>query len=135
MRRGTMKEKSKFLVEERRLKVTRIERMIADFERMDVDLQNEITTEQKRVRIHDQTNFAYPLFAKSANRRSENLKRSVDELKSKLEDAKAALAEAVDELNKLEMLEERRRMPELTSTVSMSKAVQAMPPSDASSPG
>jgi flagellar export protein FliJ len=115
-----MKGKKRFLVEEKRLKVTHIERMIADFERMDVDLQNEITTEQKRVRIHDPTNFAYPLFAKATNQRSENLKRSIDELKSKLEDAKAALAAAVDELNKLEMLEERRRMPELTPTVSMS---------------
>ena len=115
MRRGTIKEKRRFLVEERRLKVTRIERMIADFERLDVDLQKEIATEQKRVRIHDPTNFAYPLFAKAANQRSENLKRSVDELKIKLEDAKAALTEAVDELNKLEMLEERRHMPELTS--------------------
>ena len=124
MRRGTMKEKLRFLVDERRLKVTRIERMIADFEQMDVDLQNEISTEQKRVRIHDQTNFAYPLFAKSANKRSENLKRSVDELERKLEDAKVALAEAVDELNKLEMLEERRTVPELTPTVSMLTALQ-----------
>ena len=118
MRRGTIKQKRRFLVEERRLKVTRIERMIADFERLDVDLQNEIATEQKRVRIHDRTNFAYPLFAKAANQRSENIKRSVDELRSKLEDAKAALAEAVDDLNKLEMLEERRQTPELTPTVS-----------------
>ena len=119
MRRGTIKEKRKFLVEERRLKVTRIERMIADCERVDVDLQNEIATEQKRVRIHDQTNFAYPLFAKAANRRSENLKRSVDELKSKLEDAKDALGKAVDELNKIEVIEEHRRMPELTPTASI----------------
>ena len=119
MRRGTMKEKLRFLVDERRLKVTRIERMIADFEQMDVDLQNEISTEQKRVRIHDQTNFAYPLFAKAANRRSENLKRSVDELKSKLQDAKDALGKAVDELNKIEMIEEHRRIPELTPTASM----------------
>ena len=70
------------------------------------------------MRIHDPTNFAYPLFAKAANKRRENLKRSVDDLERNLEDAKAALAEAVDELSKLEMLEERRQMPELTPTVS-----------------
>ena len=122
MRRGTIKEKQKFLLEERRLKVMRIERMIADCERVDGDLQNEIATEQKRVRIHDQTNFAYPLSAKAARQRSENLKRSVEELKSKLEDAKAAMAEAVDELNKLEKLDERRQMPELnTDRVPLSK--------------
>ena len=119
MRRGTMKEKIKFLVEERRLKVTRIERMIADLELMDDDLQNEISTEQKRVGVHDQTNFAYPLFAKAAFKRSENLKRSVDELKGKLEDAEDALAKAVDELSKIEMIEEQRRMPELTPTASL----------------
>ena len=120
MRRGTIKEIRKFQVEDNRLKVARIERMIADFERMDVDLQNEIATEQKRARIHDPTNFAYPLFAKAANQRRENLKRSVDELKSRLEDAKKALAEAVVELKKIELLEERRQMPELTPAISMS---------------
>ena len=94
--------------------------MIADFEQMDVDLQNEISTEQKtRYRFTTRPISPYPLFAKAANRRSENLKRSVDELKSKLEDAKDALGKAVDELNKIEMIEEHRWMPELTPTASM----------------
>ena len=83
-----MKEKLNFLVGDRRLKVTCIERMIADLEQMDVDLQNEISTEQKRVRIHDQTQFRLSALCQAANRRSENLKRSVDELKSKLEDVR-----------------------------------------------
>ena len=39
--------------------------------------------------------------------RRENLKRSADELKVQLDDAKAALGEAFEELKKVEMLDER----------------------------
>ena len=37
----------------------------------------------------------------------ENLKRSADELKAQLDDAKAVLGEAFEELKKVEMLDER----------------------------
>ena len=39
--------------------------------------------------------------------RRENLKRSTDELRAQLDDAKAALGEAFEELKKVEMLDER----------------------------
>ena len=39
--------------------------------------------------------------------RKENLKRSADELKGQLDDAKAALGEAFEELKKVELLDER----------------------------
>jgi flagellar FliJ protein len=44
--------------------------------------------------------------------RRENLKRSVDDLKVQLEDAKAALGEAFEEMKKAEMLDERDQMRE-----------------------
>ena len=121
MRRGTMKEKKRFLVDERRLKVTRIERMIADFERMDVDLQHEITAEQNRARMHDPTNFAYPLFARAAISGAKILSVRLTSLGKSL---KTPRWEAVDELNKLEMIEEHRRIPELTPTASMLTPLQ-----------
>jgi len=51
--------------------------------------------------------FAYPTYAKAAIQRRENLTRSADELKGQLEEAKAALAEAFEELKKVELLDER----------------------------
>ena len=44
--------------------------------------------------------------------RRENLKRSADELKVQLEDAKAALGEAFEEMKKVELLDERDQMRE-----------------------
>ena len=49
---------------------------------------------------------------KAAMLRRENLKRSVDDLKVQLEDAKAALGEAFEEMKKAEMLDERDQMRE-----------------------
>ena len=73
--------------------VAQIERMIADFERMVSTLDKEIQVEQDRSGIHDPANFAYSTYAKATLLRRDNLKLSVDELKSKLAHARAALAE------------------------------------------
>jgi flagellar export protein FliJ len=81
--------------------------MVADFDRMATDLDREIETEQTRAGIHDPTHFAYPTYAKAAIGRRDNLKRSADELKGQLEDARMALAEAFEELKKVELLDER----------------------------
>ena len=97
----------KFQVDERRRKVAQIEGMIAEFERMAGDLEREIKTEQERAGIHDPAHFAYPTYAKAAMARKENLKRSADELKVQVDDAKAALGEAFEELKKVELLDER----------------------------
>ena len=56
----------------------------------------------ERAGIHDPTHFACPTYAKAAASRRENLKRSADELKVQLDDAKAALGEAFEELKKVE---------------------------------
>jgi flagellar export protein FliJ len=81
--------------------------MIADFQRMSGDLEREILLEQERAGISDPTHFAYPTYAKAAIQRRENLTRSADELRTQLEDAKAALGEAFEELKKVELLDER----------------------------
>ncbi len=81
--------------------------MIAEFDRIAADLDREIKIEQERAGIHDPAHFAYPTYAKAAMQRRENLKRSADELKAQLDDAKDALAEAFEELKKVEMLDER----------------------------
>ena len=97
----------KFHVDERRRKVAQIEGMVAEFERMAADLEREIRAEQDRAGIHDPGHYAYPTYAKAAMQRRENLKRSADELRVQLEDAKGALHEAFDDLKKVELLDER----------------------------
>ena len=105
--RETLIRLKKFQVDERRRKVAQIDGMIAEFERMAGDLEREIKTEQERAGIHDPAHFAYPTYAKAAMQRRENLKRSADELKVQLDDAKAALGEAFEEMKKVELLDER----------------------------
>jgi flagellar export protein FliJ len=105
--RETLIRLKKFQVDERRRKVAQIEGMIAEFERMASDLDREIKSEQERAGIHDPAHFAYPTYAKAAMARKENLKRSADELKVQLDDAKATLGEAFEELKKVELLDER----------------------------
>ena len=105
--RETLIRLKKFQVDEKRRKVAQIEAMIAEFDRIAGDLDREIKTEQDRAGIHDPAHFAYPTYAKAAIARRENLKRSADELKTQLDDAKASLGEAFEELKKVEMLDER----------------------------
>lgn len=97
----------RFHVEEKRRRASQIEAMIAEFERMAKDLDDQILTEQERSGIHDAGHFAYPTFAKAAIQRRDNLKASADELREQLAAAKAAWDEAAAELAKAEAIAER----------------------------
>ena len=110
--RETLIRLRKFQVDEKRRKVAQIESMIAEFERMAAELEREIKAEQDRAGIHDPAHFAYPTYAKAAMQRRENLVRSAEDLKVQLDDAKNALADAFEELKKVEMLDERDQMRE-----------------------
>ena len=61
--RETLIRLKKFQVDEKRRRVSQIEGMIADFQRMSVDLEREIQTEQERAGINDPSHFAYPTYA------------------------------------------------------------------------
>jgi flagellar FliJ protein len=67
-----------------------------------VELEREIKLEQDRAGIHDPSHFAYPTYAKVAAGRRENLQRSSVEVRDQLDDAKATLGEALEELRNLE---------------------------------
>lgn len=105
--RETLIRLKRFHVDEKRRQVAQIEAMIADFQRMAGDLDREIAVEQSRAGIDDPGHFAYPTYAKAAMQRRDNLTRSADDLQSQLEDARGQLAEAFEELKKVEILEER----------------------------
>jgi flagellar protein FliJ len=105
--RNTLIRLKKFQLDEKRRKVAQIEAMIADFQRMASDLEREIASEQERAGIHDPAHFAYPTYAKAAIARRENLKRSTEELMVQLDDAKVTLQESFEDLEKVELLDER----------------------------
>lgn len=108
-REGLLKLK-KFNVDEKRRQVTQIETMLNDFDRMAQDLENQIVQEQKRVGIDDVTHFAYPTFARAASQRRDNLKNSTEELKSQLSKAQDELTDAVSELKKIELMDQRDKL-------------------------
>jgi flagellar protein FliJ len=105
--RETLIRLKKFQVDEKRRKVAQIEGMIAEFDRISADLDREIKAEQDRAGIQDPSHFAYPTYAKAAAVRRDNLKRSADEMRIQLEEAKTALADAFEEMKKVELLDER----------------------------
>jgi flagellar protein FliJ len=97
----------RFQVDEKRRQVAQIEAMIADFDRMAKELDDQIVAEQERSGIHDTSHFAYPTFAKAAMQRRDNLVASTNELKDQLKVAQEECAEAVEELEKYEAIAER----------------------------
>lgn len=76
-----------------RLRVTQIKTMVAEFNRMCVDLGRQIEAEETRTRVSDPAHFAYSTLATAARERYARLQRSADALKVEL----ARLRSEVDE--------------------------------------
>ena len=105
--RDALSRLKRFEVEEKRRKVVEIESMIADFNQMAGDLDRQIAVEQERAGVTDTNHYAYPTFAKAAIVRRDNLLASAVDLQAKLEAARGVLAEADEELKRIELMEER----------------------------
>lgn len=103
----------KFQVDEKRRQVTQIEMMVADFERMASELDQQIEIEQQKTGISDVAHFAYSTFAKAAMQRRDNLLASANDMREKLEAAQDALAEALEDLKKVELLDQREHQREV----------------------
>jgi len=97
----------KFNVDEKRRQLAQIEMMIGDFERMAAELDQQIEIEHQKTGISDVAHFAYSTFARAAITRRDNLITSADDMKAQEETAQDALAEALEELKKVEILDER----------------------------
>ena len=110
--RDTLIRLRRFQVEEKRRRVAQIEMMVADFGRRAAALAREIATEEQRAGIHDVNHFAYPTYARAAMQRKDNLRSSVEDLQRQLEEAKAELGEAFEDLRKAELLDGRERLNE-----------------------
>ncbi|MEO0544507.1 MAG: flagellar export protein FliJ [Pseudomonadota bacterium] len=96
-----------FQVTEKHRQVDQLDTMIAEFERMAGELDNQIQTEERKAKITDVNHFAYPTFAKAARTRRDNLMNSINDLKTQKEAAETALLDAEAELQKAERLEVR----------------------------
>lgn len=114
----------KFQADDKRRRTMQIESMISEFERICADLDREIKNEQDKAGIHDPTHFAYPTYAKAATQRRDNLQRSIEDLTLQLNEAKAELAEALEELQKVESLQERDQTQERAEQAARSQHVQ-----------
>jgi flagellar protein FliJ len=76
------------------------------------ELDQQIEIEHTKTGISDVAHFAYSTFAKAALTRRDNLLASAHDMKSKLEAAQDALAEALEDLKKVELLDQREHQRE-----------------------
>lgn len=83
----TLIKARRFDLEEARRRVTQLEMMIAEFERMSGDLQQQIQSEETRAGISDPSHYAYPTFARAARQRRDNLAASINDLQVRLAEA------------------------------------------------
>ena len=112
----------KFQVDEKRRQVAQIEMMIADFERMASELDQQIEIEQTKTGISDVAHFAYSTFAKAAITRRDNLLNSANDMKGKLEAAQDGLAEALEDLKKVELLDQREHQRDSAEQLKVEQA-------------
>lgn len=110
--RDTLLRLKRFQVDEKRRKLSQIETMVAEFERMATELDREIASEESRAGIADRTHFAYPTYARAALQRRDNLMQSADEMRGQLEAARLELEEAFEDLKKFEILDDREQLKE-----------------------
>lgn len=107
--RETLIRLKQFQVTDKRRRLSQLDSMIAEFDRMASELDAQIAAEEKKAGITDVNHFAYPTFAKAARARRDNLKNSRADLSAQRSLAQALLGEAEAELSKAEALDARDR--------------------------
>ncbi|MCS6761593.1 MAG: flagellar export protein FliJ [Candidatus Devosia symbiotica] len=112
----------KFQVDEKCRQVAQIEMMVSDFERMASELDQQIEIEHTKTGISDIAHFAYSTFAKAALTRRDNLLASATDMRSKLEAAQDALAKALEDLKKVELLDQREHQREAAEQLKVERA-------------
>lgn len=107
--RDTLIQLTRFQAEEKQRTVAAIETMINELMVKENDLEGQINDEQTRAGISDVSHCAYPMYAKAARDRRNNMLRTINELHGRLGYAQDELAQAFEELKKAEALEENRQ--------------------------
>ena len=94
----------RFRYEDHRRQVAEIESMIAEFQRKQDDLDQQVQIEEQRTGVCDPNHFNYSLTAKSIRNRRDNLIKSIADLKQQSQEARERLEESTGELHKAEAL-------------------------------
>ena len=115
----------RFHADEKRRQVAQMEAMIAEFERMAKELDDQVLAEQERSGIHDAGHFAYPTFAKAAMQRRDNLKTSAEDMRAQLAAAAVERDAAVAELEKAEAIAERDGIAEKSNAQASQRGLAA----------
>ena len=89
-----LRRSEEFNAEQSRRRAKQIETMIAEFDRMCIELGQQIEAEETRARINDPTHFAYPTYAKSARERRAKLQQSAAGLRFELDQLRSEANEA-----------------------------------------
>lgn len=79
-----MRRRKEFEAGQDRLRAHQIKTIIAESDRICIELGHQIQAEEKRARISDPTHFAYPTLAKAARDRRTKIQGSVNALKIEL---------------------------------------------------
>src|SRR5262245_45418487 len=85
----------RFEADEKSLKVSEIEGMICEFERLAADLELQVQAEEARTGIKDPQHCSYSMYATAAACRRDNLRASAANLREKLQAAMRERDEAV----------------------------------------
>lgn len=110
--RETALRLKRFEADEKNRKVQELEQMIYEFEQMAHDLERQVQAEEERTGVRDHQHFAYSTFARSAEKRRQNLLASVSELQEKLQFAVAERDDVLAEVDALRDRDSRRTRPE-----------------------
>ncbi|EJF83056.1 hypothetical protein [Bartonella rattimassiliensis] len=98
-----------FQVRGKHREIAQLDMMIAEFERMVLELEAQITNEERKSGNNDVHHFAYSSFARAARQRRDNLINSICDLKFQKTNAEIALHEANKELQRVQLLEAREK--------------------------
>lgn len=108
--RASLIRVQRFQVQETQRRVADLERMLDEFRRDQTELDKRVRYEQERAGISDEAHYAYPTYAKYAGMRRDNLSQSIQELERQVDAERARLADAFEELKKVELVDEAARL-------------------------
>jgi prefoldin subunit 5 len=102
--KSTILKLHRFRYEDHRRQLAEIESMIAEFQRKQGELDQQVQIEEARTGVSDPNHFNYSLTAKSIRNRRDNLNKSIADLQQQHREASQRLEDSTAELHKAEAL-------------------------------
>ena len=105
--RNTRVRAAKFNLAERRRTLSCIDAVIAEFRRSAQELEQEIDSERMRASVRNPNHFVHQLIATAAKKRWDNLQVSIGDLETKRKLVASEIATAQNELESLQIADDR----------------------------